>query len=231
MATREPSYAPATVWDAYFQDRTAAGNELNPQGWWVPAFWPQLGAHQAQTLLDLGCGMGGDALSLAHDGVQVTGVDYSAVAVARARAKAEAAGLPITFLHADMAEPLPFAAASFDAVMSNVALHSFPDRLTRQIVGEITRVVKPGGLLLLHVNSTQGMPYRAAYRERVRELEPNFYLEAHGQTMRFFSEEYLRAVLAAWDLLELTHVPLQDAAGQTFKCVWRCVARKPSATR
>lgn len=113
--------------------------------------------------------------------------------------------------------------------MSNVALHSFSDRLTRRIVGEIARVVKPGGLLLLHVNSTQDMPYRAAYRERVCEVEPCYYLEAHGQTMRFFSEAYLRDVLEAWELLELTHVPLQDRAGQTFKCVWRCVARRANA--
>jgi len=88
--------------------------------------------------------------------------------------------------------------------------------------------VQPGGLLLLHVNSTDDMPYRAQRYRRVEEVEPNFYREAHGQTMHFFSEEYCRDVLRAWTILDLAHQELRDAAGSIFKCVWRCVAQRPA---
>jgi len=94
---------------------------------------------------------------------------------------------------------------------------------------EMRRVVRPSGLLLLHVNSTEDMPYRSQRlgRLRVQELEPNFYREANGQTIHFFSEDYCRDVLADWAILDLTHLCLRDDADTIFKCVWRCVAQKP----
>jgi hypothetical protein len=74
----------------------------------------------------------------------------------------------------------------------------FDDQTTRRIIGEMRRVMRPGGLLLLHVNSTEDMFYREKLlgRLRIQTLEPNFYREANGQTMHFFSEEYCRDVLA-----------------------------------
>lgn len=220
-------YAPATVWDSYH----AVGEELNPQGWWMPGLLPFLITAQTRKVLDVGCGTGGDAASLAQKGFHVTAMDYSQVALARARAKAAAAGVVVDFRQGDMALPFPFVDEGFDAVMSNVALHMFDDQTTRRIIGEMRRVVRPSGLLLLHVNSTEDMPYREKLlgRLRVQALEPDFYREANGQTMHFFSEEYCRDVLADWAIVDLTHLRLRDEAGTIFKCVWRCVAQKPTA--
>src|SRR5437588_3939270 len=72
---------------------------------------------------------------------------------------------------------------------------------------------------------------QARLYRRVEEVEPNFYREAHGQTMHFFSEEYCHDVLRAWSILELSHQELRDDAGNTFKCVWRCVAQRPAMPR
>jgi SAM-dependent methyltransferase len=229
--TAPHTYAPAPFWDGYFAAEAAAGTDLNPDGWWAPSFVPYVARYGVTTLLDLGCGTGGDCLVLARQGLHVTGLDHSQVALQRARAKAQAAHLDVTFCYGDMAQPLPFADATFDAVMSNVALHSFGDQLIRQIVREVQRVVRPGGLVLLHLNSLDDMPYRAQRYARVAELEPNYYWEAHGQTMHFFSEDYCRDVLQDWTILELTHIPLQDGAGTVIKCVWRCVAQKAPATQ
>src|SRR5205823_330008 len=178
-------YAPATVWDIYHTAQVTGDVELNPQGWWVPSLLPFLVTTQVQRVLDVGCGTGGDAVTLAQKGYHVTGMDYSNIAL-----------------------PFPFEDAAFDAVMSNVALHMFDDQTTRRIVGEMRRVVRSSGLLLLHVNSTEDMPYRSQRlgRLRVQELEPNFYREANGQTIHFFSEDYCRDVLADWTILDLTHL-------------------------
>ncbi len=230
MSTNDP-YAPATVWDTYHAAQVSVGEELNPQGWWVPSLWPFLGTHQVQQVLDVGCGTGGDAVTLAQKGISVTAMDYAEVALTHARAKAAATGVAVDFRQGDMALPFPFADEGFDAVMSNVALHMFDDQTTRRIIGEMCRVVRPRGLLLLHVNSTEDMPYREKLlgRLRIQTLEPNFYREANGQTMHFFSEEYCRDVLADWAMLDLTHLRLRDDVGTIFKCVWRCVAQKPAA--
>ena len=97
-------------------------------------------------------------------------------------ASAEAIGIAwkhpgVKFLVADMTEPLPFADASFDAVMANVSLHMFPDAVTRAVFAEIERVVRPGGLLLFHVNATSDRPLRAMRIPVERELEPDYVLE------------------------------------------------------
>ena len=225
-------YAPATVWDIYHTAQVTGDVELNPLGWWVPDLLPFLVTTQVQRVLDVGCGTGGDAVTLAQKGYHVTGMDYSNIALARARAKAAAAGVVVDFRHGDMALPFPFVDDAFDAVMSNVALHMFDDQTTRRIIGEMRRVVRPSGLLLLHVNSTEDMPYRSQRlgRLRVQELEPNFYREANGQTIHFFSEDYCRDVLADWAILDLTHLRLRDDADTIFKCVWRCIAQKPPAS-
>ena len=224
------SYAPPLVWNTYFAAYASAGRELNPDGWWVPALLPFLHTAQANRVLDVGCGMGGDAVSLARHGFQVTAMDYSAVALAHARARAAAAGVEVEFRQSDMTLPLPFGAETFDAVMSNVAMHMFDDPTTRRIVGEMRRVVRPNGLLLLHVNSTEDLPYRSERmgRRRVQVLGPDFYREANGQTVHFFSEEYCRDLLADWTILDLTHLRLRDEANTVFKCVWRCIAQKPA---
>jgi SAM-dependent methyltransferase len=218
---------PATVWDSCH----TAGGELNPDGWWMPGLLPFLITAGARSVLDVGCDTGGDAVSLAQKGFHVAAMDFSQVALARARAKAAAAGVVVDFRQGDMALPFPFVDGGFDAVMSNVALHMFDDQTTRRIIGEMRRVARPRGLLLLHVNSMEDMPYREKLpgRLRVQALEPDFYREANGQTMHFFSEEYCRDVLADWAIVDLTHQRLHDEAGAIFKCVWRCVARKVAA--
>jgi ubiquinone/menaquinone biosynthesis C-methylase UbiE len=220
------TYAPPTVWDGYYTTKADHNDDLNPNGMWAQAWLPLLAPYTLNRVLDLGCGTGGDALVLARHRYQVTGLDYSQAALHRAQAKAEAEGLSIRFIQGDMAARLPFEDAHFDVVMSNVALHMFDDATTRQIVGEVKRVVRPNGLLCLHLNSTEDMPYRALRYRQVEELEPNYWREAHGQTMHFFDEPYLRSVLAEWTLLHLEHLPLRDVnTGDIFKCVWRCIAQ------
>jgi ubiquinone/menaquinone biosynthesis C-methylase UbiE len=81
-----------------------------------------------------------------------------------------------------MSERLPFDDQAFDAVMSNVSAHMFSDDVTRSLFREARRVVRPSGLLLLHVNSDADRPLREARRPVNREFEPNYVLEESGQT-------------------------------------------------
>jgi hypothetical protein len=88
-------------------------------------------------------------------------------------------------------------------------------------------VVRPGGVVLLHVNATEDRPLRARWRPVARELEKDYVLEETGQTLHFFSEEYLRALLQGWDDLKLELVEIEDRdTGTPFKYVWRVVATR-----
>ena len=66
--------------------------------------------------LDLACGEGQNAIWLATLGWEVTGVDYSEVAIAKAKARAERDGVRANFVCADLVSYEPEAAA-FDLVL------------------------------------------------------------------------------------------------------------------
>jgi demethylmenaquinone methyltransferase/2-methoxy-6-polyprenyl-1,4-benzoquinol methylase len=96
-------------------------------------------------VLDLCCGTGQQARLLARRGVQVAGVDSSPAMLARAMGEGPAA---IHCFLADAAH-LPFAGASFDAVVISLALHE-KDAVTRaRIMSEAKRVLAPGGNMVL----------------------------------------------------------------------------------
>jgi SAM-dependent methyltransferase len=95
-----------------------------------------LASHTGERILDLGCGDGQLTERLAETGAIVTGADADPRMVEAAKAR----GLDA---HQAMAESLPFADASFDAVFSNAALHWVQDQ--DGMMAEVRRVLKPGG--------------------------------------------------------------------------------------
>ncbi len=126
-----------------------------------------------------------------------------------------------------MTASLPCPDGSFDAVMSNVAVHMFPDGVTRSVFAEVRRLVRPAGLFLFHVNALEDRPLRARWRPVARELESDYVLEETGQTMHFFSEPYLRELLRQWSELRLDPVEITHReTGEKFKQVWRGIAHR-----
>ena len=217
-------YAPSTHWDEVFQRLQQSGTDLDWGNQWTGSFVETLHSASINTILDLGCGTGNDVVRLAKAGFQVIGLDYSVTGIQQASKKATA---PTRFVVADMAHPLPFAASSFDAVMSNVALHMFADRETRAVFRDIRRILRPNGLFVFHLNALEDRPLRMKWKGVVREIEPNYILEQDGQTMHFFSEEYLRELLAIWSTTALEFVEiLHQQTQEPFKRVWRGIARK-----
>jgi SAM-dependent methyltransferase len=213
------SYAPAAHWDAYFGNLQQSGRDLDWGEEWTSAFIPILQQSHARLVLDLGCGTGNDVLRLSCAGFTVIGLDYSRQALLAAQRKQA----PRTsFALGDMALGLPFAAAQFDAVMANVSLHMFNDAITRRLIADIKRILRPYGLMLFHVNALKDRPLRAKRKPVVQELEPNYVLEADGQTMHFFSETYLRDLLHDWAevKLEFLAIPAHTRT-EWWKCAWR----------
>jgi SAM-dependent methyltransferase len=93
------------------------------------------------TLLDVGCGTGAFAADLGSLG-RVTAIDLSPDAVAFTRRRG------VERLCVASAEALPFAPARFDVVTAVDVIEHADDQ---RALGEIARVVKPGGAVLIHV--------------------------------------------------------------------------------
>jgi SAM-dependent methyltransferase len=217
------AHAGAGFWDKFFRDRLESGSDLDWAGVWTRPFLVPLRQAGVRAILELGCGTGNDAARLAGEGYSVTAVDVSGEAIRQAQARF---GSLARFAVADMTHRLPFPDESFDAVMSNVAMHMFPDSVTRTAFGQVRRLVRAGGLFVFHVNSLEDRPLRAR-RLPARELEPDYVAEESGQTMHFFSEAYLRELLAGWQQVELVPVQVLDRkTGELFKHVWRGIAHR-----
>ncbi len=97
--------------------------------------------HRTDRLLDAGCGPGGNGAWLAEHGT-VVGVDLSPDALALVGARRPAT----TPVQASI-ESLPFADATFDAVVGLTILYTVPDDAVA--LRELARVSRPGGAVLL----------------------------------------------------------------------------------
>ncbi len=109
----------------------------------------QKSSPQPQTILDVGCGIGGSSLYLAEKfGSKVTGITLSPVQANRAKERAKLARLTATtdFQVANALE-MPFADNSFDLVWSLESGEHMPDKV--KFLQECYRVLKPGGKLIL----------------------------------------------------------------------------------
>lgn len=104
--------------------------------------------------LDVGCGTGRLLASLhsAWPGMKLTGIDLSAPYLAEARRLIGRTAR--VKLDEAAAEALPFDDASLDLIVSSFLLHELPPKIRLQVIAEMARMLKPGGLIVI-VDSLQ----------------------------------------------------------------------------
>ncbi len=99
-----------------------------------------------ETVLDIGCGAGFDALQAAQQvgpGGRVIGVDMTEAMREKTMAGAKELGLSNVEVRAGFMEELPIDDASIDVVISNGVINLTPDKIG--VMREVFRVLKPGG--------------------------------------------------------------------------------------
>lgn len=99
--------------------------------------------------LDLGCGTGTNAITLAHHGWQVTGVDFIPKAILAARNKAARSGFSIDFLVANVTD-LSALSGPFDYVLDIGCLHSLKSEDRRRYGDSLSRLLRPQGCYMLY---------------------------------------------------------------------------------
>lgn len=99
--------------------------------------------------LDLGCGTGTNAITLASHGWTVTGVDFVPKAIRTARSKAAKAGLQIDFFIADVAN-LDMLAEVYDYALDIGCLFTLDDPGRIRYAETLARLLKPGACFMLY---------------------------------------------------------------------------------
>jgi SAM-dependent methyltransferase len=95
---------------------------------------------ESGTALDLASGLGGNALALAGQGLDVTAWDLSPVAIQRLQGFAAEAGLVNLQAEVRDVEEQPPAPASFDVIVVSYYLE-------RSLIAKLIQALKPGGLI------------------------------------------------------------------------------------
>lgn len=108
------------------------------------------GAFPAGRALDVGCGTGTQAVYLASHGWEVTALDAVPRPLARARARAEAAGVSVDWILADVAriERLGLA-PGFTLVFDRGCFHGLDDVQRAAYSAAMTELAGPGATLLM----------------------------------------------------------------------------------
>ncbi|MBI3653903.1 MAG: class I SAM-dependent methyltransferase [Acidobacteria bacterium] len=120
--------------------------------WHIPEV-VQFNRWRDKAVLEIGCGLGTDAINFARAGAHYTGVDLTERSIELVQRRFDFENLKGELRTAD-AENLPFADNTFDLVYSHGVLHHTPD--TERAINEAHRVLKPNGqamVMLYHKNS------------------------------------------------------------------------------
>lgn len=96
-------------------------------------------------VLDLACGTGNTIEYLPSD-ISYTGLDLADNMISRAEKRIQQSHISKYRFIIDSAHNMPFPEQEFDMVICNLALHFFPDH--KQVIHELTRVLKPDGTFI-----------------------------------------------------------------------------------
>jgi SAM-dependent methyltransferase len=108
-----------------------------------------LGSVEGKRMLDLGCGVGHNAIALAKQGAKVIGVDESSDQIADARAACEREGVRVELHHAPLAELAFLRADTIDGAISAFGLTAIDD--IDRVFRQVHRVLRPEMALVLSV--------------------------------------------------------------------------------
>jgi SAM-dependent methyltransferase len=110
---------------------------------------PRLGEVAGVRGVHLQCHIGTDTISLARLGARMTGLDFSAPAVARAAALAQQVNAPVDFVEGDVYDAVELLGAErFDLVFTGIgALCWLPD--IRRWAAVVAALLRPGGRLFM----------------------------------------------------------------------------------
>jgi SAM-dependent methyltransferase len=144
-------------------------------------------------VLDIGCGLGDNAIYLAKNGHTVTGLDISPTALTTAEQRAKDAGVDVKFAVADSTK-LDGYTDAFDTVIDSGLFHSLDEEGRRRYVAAVHRASRPGATLLLSCFSDAN-PAGKEWRPAVSEATLRDVLGAAGWDIVWLEPASLRGEL------------------------------------
>ncbi|MER5604003.1 class I SAM-dependent methyltransferase [Streptomyces sp. NPDC002265] len=174
----------------------------------------------ALDVLELGAGHGRDVLYFARESFMVRAADFSATALEQLQQAARVQGVDgrvATVVH-DVRDPLPLPDASVDAVFAHMLLcMALSTKEIHALVGEVRRVLRPGGTFVYTVRHTGDAHYGTG------TAHGDDIFEHGGFAVHFFDRGLVRALADGWSLNEVH--PFEE--GDLPRRLWRVTQTLP----
>ncbi len=171
-------------------------------------------------ILDAGCGGGRNLVHLLREGYEVFALDADANAVDYVRRMSASleTGLPAQNFQVGLIEKMPFPDGFADVVICNSVLHFARDaQQFRAMLGELWRVVRPGGILFCRLGSRIGMDFES--------LRDNIYRV--GDNSEWFLVDEQMLLTLSKEMNGVLVDPLKTTIVQNLRCMTTWVVRKP----
>ena len=144
-----------------------------------------------KTVLDLGCGGGRDSQYFSRKGLVVTAIDMATGEQQQEKLKRN----NIRFIKSDIGN-IRLKDDSFDMIYAHLSLHYFDNKKTEKILGNLYKILKPGGYIFIKCKSIDDPLFGKG-----KMIENNFY--DFGHTRHFFSKEYMREKLKDFRIIKI----------------------------
>jgi SAM-dependent methyltransferase len=154
-------------------------------------------------ILDSGCGEGRNAVYFINSGYQVFGIDENELAIQYIRylSKSLRPDYDAHRFQVGKLEEIPFHSLAFDAVICSAVLHFAADETHFwEMMNEMLRVLKPGGILWFRMTTAFG-----GMKKESREIGGGKYLLPDGSERFLITQEHVDKLLEKG--LRLLEVP------------------------
>ena len=214
---RQPAVSQVSYWDRVAHEKRFS----HP----LRLDWLGRYSNQQARILDYGCGYGRTLAELSQAGFQnLGGVDFSAAMLARARV-----AVPRSALIRNDGQSLPFKDDCFDAVLLFAVLTCMPDNYDqRQLLAEVKRVLRPGGLLYVSDLLVNNDPRNRERYERDAEKYGCYgvFELPEGVVVRHHEREWVAEITGSFQQLEYEQLTVTTMNGNA-STAFQYLGRKP----
>ncbi len=217
-------------WEQYHIDLEHNGNALLwPDEFVIRFLYGLVLRRKQRRILEVGCGAGRHVVLFARAGLEVVGTDIANSALDFTKRRLGQEGLSGVTLQQASATDLPFADASFDALLAWRFLHVLDREQAQGALAEAARVLSPGGSLLVGTRSP-----RSTNHELIREgrgADADFDYKSGQLSERALREIYytrseLDTLFCAFKNVEIEHMEWTRQNGTFTVAYWSITATK-----
>jgi ubiquinone/menaquinone biosynthesis C-methylase UbiE len=198
---------------------------------WLKETHPQF---QPKRILDVGAGLGHNVLPIAqaYPDAEVIAIDAAAPMLRYGHARAHALGVTnVRFVQMDAADMRAFEDGAFDWIQTTMFLHETAGKAIYQIMKEIYRLLRPGGLTL-HIEQPQYTDDMSLYEQFIRDWDAYYNAEPFWSKMHdidpvelmssagFDPERFMQIGVRAVSDLEGNGKPKEEAEDHGRAPVW-----------